>query len=473
MNRRLIVALVAALLLVPTAPLVLAAATLTMQIGPKYYNAGDDVAIKGTAPAGASVHININATSGSVFTADVTANSTGAYASTYELPTTAPIGIYKITATTGNSIANAVFMVTSVSTKDMAQSLIDAATKSQILVQETIQGLKAKGYPMLPAVNAGMTQGAEALERAETLLTAGSFVPAAESAQRAMNHFKNALVLALKTARVEENMDDHRQKVLEQQAEKLTNDAERLTEVLDNLEAAGKDVSAMRAKVAEAVASLATVETLIGQGKYDEATTAIKAARDSLQEAMQLLKPLLQTMRKELMEKFRFKLQERLNATKGDLNNLKEKLMNTNTNAVMNRLGVANGLIKRAETRITSGQNDDAMDDLEEATNELNACLNEVEDSGYSQGMMQSNTIRAQIQVLQEMAEKLTEKGQDASAITAKIQELQSLLDEGLGMMQGGNVGGANKVFGDAEQKGRSDDMGMGGSHGKGNGKNG
>ena len=51
MNRKLMVIFAAALLLVPTAPLVLAAATLTMQIGPKYYNAGD---IKSTS---AAVHI--------------------------------------------------------------------------------------------------------------------------------------------------------------------------------------------------------------------------------------------------------------------------------------------------------------------------------------------------------------------------------------------------------------------------------
>jgi type VI protein secretion system component VasK len=152
------------------------------------------------------------------------------------------------------------------------------------------------------------------------------------------------------------------------------------------------------------------------------------------------------------------------------MNNLKEKLMNTNMNTVMNRLGVANGLIKRAETRITSGQDDDAMGDLEEATNELNACLNEVEDSGYSQGMRQTNTIRAQIQVLQELAETLKEQGKDTSAVDAKIQELQALLDEGMGMMQNGNAGGANKLFEDAEKK----NNGMGhsnGGHGKGNGK--
>ncbi len=94
------VVLAAALLLVPTAPLVLATAGLTVQTGPKYYNAGDAVAIGGTAPANATVHLNVTLASVVVFSENATANATGVYQKTYTLPATAA------TASTGSRVTS-------------------------------------------------------------------------------------------------------------------------------------------------------------------------------------------------------------------------------------------------------------------------------------------------------------------------------------------------------------------------------
>jgi hypothetical protein len=137
----------------------------------------------------------------------------------------------------------------------------------------------------------------------------------------------------------------------------------------------------------------------------------------------------------------------------------------------MERFGAANGFIHRAETSLKEGLDDDALSDLEEANNEYNNGLSDVDNNGYSQSMKQMNTIRAQIQVLQQLEETLKSQGQDTSAVEAKIQELQALLDEGLGMMQNGNANGANDLFKDNQGGG---DHGMGGSmggHGHGNKK--
>jgi len=470
MNRKLMVIFAAALLLVPTAPLVLAAAALTVQTGPKYYNAGDTVAIKGVAPANAIVHVNVTYASSSVFSGDVTANSTGGYGTSYALPSTASTGIYTVTATSGTLTDDAVFMVTTVSTAEMAQLLIDATEKSQLLAEETIQAIVDDGYPVPSAVNASMTQGAKALADAKAFYDKGSYVASAEAAQRAMTHFKNAMTLAIRAGRVEDTTTEDDNETLTHQVERLTGEAERLSEVLTNLSDAGKNVTVIEVKVESANASLTSASVLIEEGKFDEAVAAIKDARDSLHEAMQLLKSLLKDVRKDLMEQFKNRLHERLNATEDDLDTLKGYVKDSNMTAAMNRFGAANGFIKRAENQLTNGEDDDALDDLEEAVNEFNLGLGEVDNNGYSQGMRQTNTIRAQIQVLQELAETLKEQGKDTSAVDAKIQELQALLDEGMGMMQNGNAGGANKLFEDAEKK----NNGMGhsnGGHGKGNGK--
>ncbi|MCX6649913.1 MAG: hypothetical protein NTV61_11100 [Candidatus Bathyarchaeota archaeon] len=469
MNRKLMVVFAVALLLVPIAPMALATATLTVQTGPKYYNAGDTVAIKGTAPANATVHVNVTYASVSVFSGNVVANSTGGYGVSYVLPSTAATGIYTVKATSGTLTDDTTFMVTTVSTAVMAQQLIGAAEKSQLLTKETIQAIKDEGYTVPSAVNASMTQGAAALAAAKAFYGQGSYVASAESAQRAMTHFKNAMTLAIRAGKTEDKTTEDENETLTHQVERLTGEAERLSEVLKNLNDAGKNVTAIEAKVASANASLTSASTLIGEGKYDEAAAAVKEARDSLREAMQLLKVLLKDVRKDLMEQFKNRLHDRLNATEDDLGTLKGHVKDSNMTAAMTRFGEANGFIKRAETRLKNGEDDNALNDLEEASNEFNLGLNEVDNNGYSQGMRQTNTIRAQIQVLQELAATLKEQGKDTSAVDAKIQELQTLLDEGMGMMQNGNAGGANKLFEDAE-KGNN---GMGhGNSGHGNGKN-
>jgi tetratricopeptide (TPR) repeat protein len=470
-GRKLLVALAAVLLLVSLAPLALAAATLTVQTGAKYYNAGDVVAIKGTAPAGASVNINVNATTGSVYTMNIVANTTGTYNSPYTLPATADLGIYKVTATSGNNTASTVFMVTSVSVKSLAQQLINAAAMSQTLAQETIHSVKDSNVTLPAAVNSTMTQGAKALASAQSLYASGNYVAASESAQRAMNQFKNAMTLALKTAKVEANIYEQRFEILQRQVDRMTSDAERISQVLSNLDDAGKNVTAARAKVADANASLILANTLIAGAKYDEAVTAAKAAKESLQAALQLIRPLIQSVRRDMMDKFRLNLQQRVNATQGDFEKLKEKLKNTNMNSMMGRLGSVNGLIQSAKTKMGAGDDDEAVNDLVAASNDLTTTISTIGDTGYSQGMMQTNTIRAQIQVLQDLVKTMKKQGKDTSAIDAKITELQSSLDQGLGKMMGGDVSSANKILEDAGKKG-SNYSGMG-SHKNGMGMHG
>ncbi len=478
-GRKMMVALAAALLLVPLAPLALAAQGLTVQTGAKYYNAGDSVNIGGTAPANAAVHVGVNTTAGSVFTVDATANATGAYATTYTLPSAAPIGMYKVTAVSGNYTANTIFMVTSVSTADMAQQLIDIAETSRVLAEETIQGIRAQNVTLPPAVNNSITHGIEAIDRARALLAEGNDVAAAEAARSAMTHFKNAMALALRTANIEESVEEHRLEALQHRVERLTTEIDRIETVIGNLAEAWENVTEVQATTDAAKAHLANATTLIDEGNYTAADTELRAANDDIQQALQLLKPICKEARRAMMEKFKLNLKARINSAQDDIGKIKDHLNNTGVSAAMARIGNANGLLQRFENRLKDGQDDDAVDDLEDASEELDNGLASVDNNGYSYGMGQLNKIRAQIQVLQEMADLLEKQGKDATAILNKIEELQATLDAGLGQMMGGNVNGANTTFRGAEQNDNGDDehgmSGMmnkwGGSKSQGNGK--
>jgi len=468
MNRKLMVVLAVALLLVPAVPFISASATLTVQIGPKYYNAGDAVAITGTAAANATVQIDVTYNSASVFSANAVANSAGAYTATYTIPAGSSTGVYTITATSGTESDDTVFMVTSVSTSEMATQLIESAEKSQTLAEETIQGIIALNYTMPAAVNSSMTQGANAIADAKAFYAQGLYVAAAEAAQRAMNHFKNAMTLAIRAGRPEDFHHDDENETLTHQIEMLGDEVERISEVLDNI-SDSQNVTAIQMLVQSAEASLTLASTYVEAGNYTEAATAAKSARDDLRDAMQQLQALLKDVRKGLMERFKERLRERINATETELDELGGNIMNA-TNA-RHRFGLARGFINRAEQQIANGTDDDALNDLEEATNEYAHGLCDIDNNGYSQGMKQTNTIRAQIQVLEELLAKMKEQGQDTSAVEAKIAELQALLDEGMGMMQNGKVDDANDLF-EGHRGGSEHGMGGGMDHGQGKGRN-
>ncbi|MFA5869005.1 MAG: hypothetical protein WC941_04825 [Candidatus Bathyarchaeia archaeon] len=476
-RKKLIVALAVALLLVPMAPLALATQSLTVETESKYYNAGDTVKIKGTAPANATVHVGVNATAGSVFTANVNANSTGAYATAYTLPAAAPIGIYNVIAKSGNLTANTVFMVTSVSTGDMAQQLIDIAEMSRVLAEETVQSVRAQNVTLPPAVNNSITHGIDAIARAKAFLAEGKNVAASEAAQSAMKHFKNAMSLALRIANVEEDAEEHLKESLQHQVDRLTSEVERLEVVLGNLVEAGENVTAIQVILNGTKPHLTNATALIGQGNYTAAETEIKAAKDDLRQATQLLKPLYKEVRKGLMEKYKLNLKARIDSAEDDIGKLKDYLNEAGFSAAMARIGNANGFLKRFENRTNDGD-DDAVTDLEDASDELDDGLASVDGNGYGYGMGQLNKIRAQIQVLQEMADLLTAQGKDATELLNKIQELQATLDQGLSQMQGGNVDDANDTFRGSEQRNNSDEEhGMSGimsrwAGSKGHGKN-
>ncbi len=467
MNRKFMVVLAVALLLVPTVPLALATAILTVEINPTYYNAGDTVTISGTAPADADVEIDISNASDSVFFEEVAANSDGEYETSYEIPDDAAVGIYMITVAVNDETEDALFMVTTVSISDLAEQLIDSAEDSQELAEETIQAILDGNYTLPSAVNASMTQGKNAIEAAQGFYDDGLYRASAEAAQRAMVHFKNAMTLAIRAGKIEDTTTEDDNATLTEQVEKLTGDAERISEILENMADEEMNVTAIEDAVESAKDSLTSAAEHIENEEYEEAVADIKAARSSLHEAMQRLKTLLKDVRKGLMGQFKERLRARINATESDLDELDDCIQDQNMTSARRRLGNANGLLKHSEDKLAEGDDDDALDDLEEASEEFDEGLSDLDDDGYSNGMKNANQIRAQIQILEELASTMEEQGQDASAVYAKIEELQTLLDEGIDMMRNGNANGANDLFEDS-QKGKHGNGSGNGGHGKG-----
>ena len=97
--------------------------------------------------------------------------------------------------------------------------MISIAENSGKIATQTIKGLKESGITLPASVQANMDEGDSAIDRANVLLTEGKDMDSLETAQRAMIHYKNALSIALRAAKVGEVAED-REQALENQVER-------------------------------------------------------------------------------------------------------------------------------------------------------------------------------------------------------------------------------------------------------------
>ncbi len=450
--KKIMVAFFMVALLAPMIPLSIAATALTVQTNSKFYNRGEEVTITGTAIAGSTYQIELKHGVTTLPPLTPIADAAGAFTTKYTLSTSAELGVWTVTVTSGTNKAITMFFVTTVKTDEMAKQMIDIAKNSGKIASDTIKSLT--GVTLPASVQTNMDEGDSAIVRANVLLTEGKDIAALEAAQRVMIHYKNALSIALRAAKVGEVAED-REQALKNQIDRLLREAKILEELVTKVDPeTDETLSGITLEINSARTALTGATSLIEQEKYDEALIKIKEARVDLKDAMDLLKPILHDIRKGLMDKFKLHLRERVEAAESDVGKMKGFLSGTKMSEALNRFGRAKGLVNRAENMLKNGLDDDAFEDLDKASQELGEGITAVDGNGFSQGMMRTNQIRAQIQILKEMAEQYQRKGKDASDILAKIVELQSSLDDGLGMMAKGEINSANGFFDKAKNDG-------------------
>lgn len=471
LNRMLLVVFVAAMLIAPSAQLVSASSELTVEIGQHWYNAGDTVTITGVAPAGTIISITVKHANELIYTGDVVADITSEYEAQYILPLTSLNGFYTATATGASITSKAVFVVTIDSIAMMVRQQIETAEQSKIMSDKILHELTSLGNTVPTEATLNMAKGSEALQESIALHTEGKYAASAEAAKLAMNQFARAITLTIRNAKNEYEYKPNQSEVLANKIEQLVDQVEKLSTVIANLEK-GEDITEIEGLIGSAKTSLELAATKIDEEKFIEATTAIAAAQKDLQDVKQLLQPQLMECRHGLMEQYKNRLKERVTVSTVDLEQLGDQIQASNMNAAMQRFGEVNGLILRAETRLKERFDEDALTDLEDASNRFRQSFSELGDNELSQGLMRLDMIRCQIQVQQGIAERLRKQGMNSSTVDSQIQELQNLVDEGMRRMMHGDASGANGLFQDAEQSGHYYGSGGSGSSGGHSGKN-
>jgi hypothetical protein len=441
-KKAILTLLVAAMLLAGVVP-AFAAAGLTVKTDLKYYTPGSTVAITGTAPAGVKVNIQINVTGTPVHTLATTATNDGKFTDSYTIPGNAAAAMYRVKVTTEDEKATASFYVLLVSTKKMAETLIDLADKAENLARETIDKLAEQEFTIPQAAEDQYNLGATALSEANSKLNDNP-VGSIGSANKAMIHFRNAMVIAWRSTRVED-FAEHASQALDNRLERLTEMLEKTRDAVSSLTADDETANIMD-KLNEVKDDIAEASNLLAESKVDEAAKKLTEAEKTLREALALIRRLLPKAKWPLMARFRENIQSRLDDCRNNLNWISGKLGKNYLEKAQTRLGLALGALANANQMIRNNMAEGAMEALQEASENLNEGITEV-NGDYGRALGELNRMRAGAWCLRGTEALIRKWGQDPTAVQGRIGELEKKIDDATALVIEGKVEDAFKLF--------------------------
>lgn len=182
----------------------------------------------------------------------------------------------------------------------------------------------------------------------------------------------------------------------------------------------------------------------------DENTTATEDVNGTVTEAE------LTAAQTQLIEEFEERFREQITAMIQNVNDLSGDMSPQDIFQAQQALTKAEEKLLRIQERILSGQYDDALDDLENATDTLDDDFNKT-DPGTAQMLRTMNQLEAKIQKMEQRAEKKAARGQSTTEEDTLLAELR------------GNKDHTKNDY--KENKGNSDNNGNGGKSDKDKGK--
>jgi hypothetical protein len=127
--------------------------------------------------------------------------------------------------------------------------------------------------------------------------------------------------------------------------------------------------------------------------------------------------------KQELLERFEERFREQISAMHGNVLNMSGDMSPGDALKAQSALTKAEEKLLRIQERISAGLYDDAVDDLDNATETLDDDLGNMTDPGTAQMLRTINKLEAKIAKMAEKAERKAAKGQDTSDLDAAIAD--------------------------------------------------
>ncbi len=337
----------------------------------------------------------------------------------------------------------------------VAEGLLAQAEDARDGVISTFNNLDSQGLSIPVAAQNNYDHGESAMEQAQRFLDDGRPTPAAQQANRAMKHFKNAMhkVYQANPDSLEFNVTlKGNQKQKTKQKMEMTGDLiEDIESVIEDLQEEGENTTELELALDEAGTYIEQAALLLEENNTEAAEEELEAAEDAISDAMDELDDDAEEDKAELMEEFQADFEERI-AIMEETVNFTGQLSENDTKKVLDALERAQRKMARIQERINSGEVDEAIDELEESIDDIDEALDEMEDEETGDMLKTMNKLEAKIQKIEDRKNKKASKGEDVSEYDDILTQARGKMKDFKENMGKGNTKKAQDLLDDADE---------------------
>jgi hypothetical protein len=433
MNKKFIVGLIAALLLIPIIPAALAGPNWSVQTNKKYYQAGETVNITVKGLPGLA---NITIWKGEddvLPRTEFTIPAGGLYNRTFTLASDAAVGLYNIVVESGIASAMTNFYVTKTSGEELAEEYLLVALRAKELANSTLEKLENTTLP--PSVLENYEHGLDALEDAEDFMDQGKYEAALGAANRAQVHFMNAVKIALNAAGKDEEVPE--EDALTAKIERGLELIVKLNTTVQNLEEGNEaELEEISGLLEEANVTLTSASGQVGVNNT-KALELIKEAYGKIKEAQALLKEITKQHKHDMTLRFVERLELRIQKLQEAVERIRARLGVMKTNKMLasleNRLNAAERLMHRLQLKEEVNLNE-----IETMLEDLMDDIDDLKDDEYGQLLKQMDKIHASLGSFNDTLAFGLAKGWNMNPLKYSIVEANRDVDQALEKMTKG-----------------------------------
>ena len=434
--------------------------TLTLAPFDGDYAAGDDVSISGTAVAEANLTLIVVFSSTSLYEANFTAEGDGNYTEDYLIPGNATDGVYTVTVSDGGESVNASFTVASDNSMELAEALIEQAEDAEDNVEDAFDELEDEGVEIPQEANSSYLQGIEYLDMAKEDFDEGNYTGASDMAFEAIQLFGDAFegiqdLIPVEPDDVEEDAGVDETGNPERLAVAIARAYaywEKINETVTRLSEEEFDVTKVVEALKEAEGHLENASIYQIAGDHTAAVREFTAARRSLGRIHGFIESNVKDRKEKQTEQFLAQFQRRVEKITGVLEGLQENLEAGKTQRVQAILRSTARKLLRLSDSLGGGDLEGVLDEMEDAVNEFEGGIDELNGEGLSKQLKSANRFDAKIESLNRTLQRLTEAGFETAELGDYVAYAQKLLESIEAEVRAGNGEAAEKLIEEAEE---------------------
>jgi DNA-binding FrmR family transcriptional regulator len=419
--------LIAALLLIPVTPWVMALPTdLSVKTDQTHYRPGEVVKVSGVATVTGAVTLIFKVGAEIIITVNPIADGDGKYQYSYNLPADPEVGTWTIEAKDlASKTAVASFTVLKANLKEITEKLLQITQTSESLVKAKL------GDSPPQAAKENYEAGVKALNEAQSSLTSEKYAASIQASLRAQKHFGNALkILAL----------GHPQQTIDDET-RLTNQIERAQHMLNGLKTLNENIenelkkASLKTELDAAQVEIDAAVTHLAKKEYSLAQDSLTSASEHMKTARTLLQEFAIDRKKEQIISFIDKTEERIGKLKETVETLRERIGNDQAKALLQKLEKIEIELKTLRGLV---DDDATLTELNIQMRAIQDAIGELHNTAIRDALREMDSMHAWIQLMKETRGIMLKKGFNTNDLDAKIRLGENTLGETIRDLQVG-----------------------------------